>query len=279
MALIMKNLLERRWLLFFIGLFIIVIIYGLYFISLSHYYSPNKTQITTVVNNSIYFERPKLKIFDENIRYINEFPDTVVIHGRYFFVVVPENKKDVTTVYDTILKKKIASFQYTALDYDGKNYLYSKNGLDTFFGNTDLHTHCKEGVIKDNTAIYCITPNSDNPQINSLVIINPSNLERKEIYSSQNYLVSVSLMNGHLYIGEKNLQTGKNFLTEDGKTIPTQTAVQVIYPIGNIVFFATRGDRFSNNSDAYYEIRNINNRLTTKLVEKGKIIFYEENNK
>lgn len=275
----MKNFKQHRWLVISFGVLLITIIYIFYFFSLGRNFKNGNPSASKILNDSIYFERPKLKIFDENIRYINEFPDTVSIHGRYFLVVVPENKKDVTTVYDTILKRKIASFQYVALDYDGRNFLYTKDGIDAFFGNTDLHIHCKEGVIKDNTAIYCITPNSDNPQINSLVIINPSNLDKKEIYSSQNYLVSLSLINGHLYIGEKNLQTGKNFLTMDGKTIPTQTAVQIIYPIGNTVYFATRGDRFSNNADVYYEIRNINNQLTIKLVEKGKIIFYEENNK
>lgn len=279
MALNMKNFKQRRWLVISFGVLLITIIYIFYFFTLGRNFKNGNPSANKILNDSIYFERPKLKIFDEDIKYINEFPDTVAIHGRYFIVVIPENKKDVTTVYDIILKRKIASFQYTALDYDGRNFLYTKDGIDTFFGNTDLHTHCKEGVIKDSAAIYCITPNSDNPQINSLVIINPSNLDRKEIYSSQNYLVSVSLINGHLYIGEKNLQTGKNFLTMGGKTIPAQTAVQIIYPIGNTAFFATRGDRFSNNADAYYEIRNINNRPTIELVEKGKIIFYEENNK
>ena len=280
MELIKKNLLERKRLLLFTGLLIIAVIYGVYFLSLSRYYSQNnKTKPTTVINNSIFFERPKLKIFDEDIRYLNEFPDTVIIHNKYFLVVVPEAKKDVTTVYDTVLKKKIATFQYVALDYDGRKFLYTKDGIDTFFGNINLHIQCSAGVIKANSTIYCITPDSNNPQMNKLVSINPVTLKKKEVYSSGNYLTAVNIINGSLYIGERDLQNGNSYLIVNGNTIQTPTAVQTIYPIGNNVYFATRSSRFSSSQDVYYEISTANDKVKIKPAGKGRIIFYEETNK
>src|ERR1700722_9146738 len=79
---------------------------------------------STVLNNQVVFEQPKLRIFDVT-RYINQFPDTIHIHYPNFIVVVPEDAKQITTVYSLEQKKAVSTFNDIVLDYANGNYLYN----------------------------------------------------------------------------------------------------------------------------------------------------------
>ncbi|MGH7204405.1 MAG: hypothetical protein ACREHC_08230, partial [Candidatus Levyibacteriota bacterium] len=140
------------------------------------------TKKTKVLNNRVTFEQPKLSVFDET-RYINVFPDTIHIHYPYLMVVVPEDTKQITTIYSLEEKKQIVIFHDILLDYSNKNFLYNYHGGNTFFNNKNLKLHCDQGFIKSNIEILCIVPKASDPMDNKLISINPQTLASKDVYS------------------------------------------------------------------------------------------------
>ncbi|HSW97348.1 MAG TPA: hypothetical protein VLF89_05990, partial [Candidatus Saccharimonadales bacterium] len=146
-------------------------------------------QKPTVLNNKVIFEQPKLTVFDET-RYINQFPDTIHIHYPYFIVVVPEDAKQITTVYDLVQKKTTATFNDIVLDYANGNFLYNYHGGNTYFRGKNLGVHCLSGFIKTTSEILCVTQESNIPLQNKLLSINPQADNIKVLYSPQDAITA-----------------------------------------------------------------------------------------
>lgn len=255
-------------LIFFTGLF-------LYYLNRSGFFSHQSEQKNGVVNMTITFEQPKLKIFDD-LYFLNEFPDRIRIHHPYVLIVIPENYKQVTTVYDTKKKAKVATLNDIALDYDNGNFLYNKNGLITYYNKQSLGLHCSEGFIKSSIEILCVTPKASDPIDNKLISINPQTLVKHDIYSSQNHLGAINVINGSLYIAEVNISTKKTYLTVNNKSFEMPAPVDIIYSIGQNTYFATLKRSEQKQEVKYFLIEKKGNEFVAKLQEKGKILFYKE---
>lgn len=231
------------------------------------------SQTLAVLNNRIVFEQPKLSIFDET-RYINQFPDTIHIHYPYFIVVVPEDTKQMTTVYSMDTKKQIAVFNDIVLDYANGHFLYNYHGGNTYYNGKNLNVHCNQGFIKNDTEILCVTQNITNPLFNDLININPKTLTQKTLYSPQDAITAVYYDNNTLYVGEYNYNTHQAYITKNGKRTKINTFVSIIYPMNNNMFIGT----FKNDNDillaSYSLLISNNGQLSSVLQSKGKIVFY-----
>jgi hypothetical protein len=230
-------------------------------------------QKDTVLNNTVVFEQPKLRIFDET-RYINQFPDTIHIHYPYFIVVVPENTKQITTVYNLIEKKEVASYNDTVLDYDNGSFLYNYHGGNTYYNGKNLNVHCKQGFIKSNKEILCVVQNEDNPLFNDLISINPQSLSEKTLYSPQNAITAVYYNNNTLYVGEYNYTTSQPYISINYKKGEVKNYLDIIYPINNIMYAATFKNDNNKLTASYSEFLVSNNIVKLKLIKEGIINFY-----
>ena len=254
----------------------IVVFFGiLFFISLARlgvFKEDNHTQ--TVRNDRIVFEQPKLSIFDET-RYINQYPDTIHMHYPYFIVVIPEDTKQISTIYSLTEKKQVASFNDIVLDYYNNNFLYNYHGGDTFYNKKNLGVHCTQGFIKSNTEILCVIQNSNNPLINSqLISINPQKLNTKTLYSPQNVITAIYYDKNTLYLGEYDYNSHQAYITINGKKINVGNYINIIYPFQGNMNVATLKNTENNLLDSYSEIINSNKIFSTRLKEKRLIKFY-----
>ena len=230
-------------------------------------------QKTNVLNNTVVFEQPKLRIFDET-RYINQFPDMIHIHYPYFIVVVPEDTKQITTVYSLIQKKEVASYNDIVLDFYNDNFLYNYHGGNTYFNGKNLKVHCNQGFIRSDTEILCIAQNTNNPLYSDLISINPKTLTQKTIYSPQNAITAVYFQNSTLYLGEYNYTSHQAYISINGKKTKVDDFISIIYPFKNNMYVATLKNSENNLSGSYSEIVNSNKKVGTKLIEKDVVRFY-----
>ena len=231
-------------------------------------------QKTNVLNNTVVFEQPKLRIFDET-RYINQFPDMIHIHYPYFIVVVPEDTKQITTVYSLIQKKEMASFNDIVLDFYNNNFLYNYHGGNTYFNGKNLKVHCNQGFIRSDTEILCIAQNTNNPLYSDLISINPKTLTQKTLYSPQDAITAVYYDNNTLYLGEYNYTTHQVYLTINGTRSKISTFVSIIYPMKNIIYIGTFKNDEAKLQTSYAQVINNEGIPSSRVLSKGKIVFYD----
>ena len=227
----------------------------------------------TVLNDRVVFEQPKLAIFDET-KYINQFPDTIHIHYPYFIVVVPEDTKQITTVYSFTQKKQIAAFNDVVLDYNNGNFLYNYHGGNTYFKGENLQVHCNQGFIKSATDILCVTQNEANPLYSDLININPKTHAEKTLYSPQDAITAVYYSNNTLYIGEYNYDTHQAYITKNGNRTKINTFVSIIYQMKNNLYIGTIKNDNDNLIASYSLLISNNGQLSSVLQSKGEIVFY-----
>ena len=232
------------------------------------------SQKPAVLNNKVVFDQPKLTIFDET-RYINQFPDTIHIHYPYFIVVVPEDAKQITTVYSLTKKQDITSFNDIVLDYYNGNFLYNYHGGNTYFEGKKLKYHCDQGFIKSDTDIICATQNTSNPLYSDLISINPQTLNTKTIYSPQDAITAIYFYNNTLYIGEYNYTTHQVYLTINGTRSKISTFVSIIYPMKNIIYIGTFKNDEAKLQTSYAQVINNEGIPSSRVLSKGKIVFYD----
>jgi len=151
--------------------------------------------------------------------------------------------------------------------------LYNKSGIDTYFNNVALGVRCTSAHIKSETEILCILPKKDDNLDNKLVSINPQTLATSDIYSSQLTLYYVSYLKNNLYLGAFSLKTKKNYLLVDEKVADSPDNVNVIYEKENAIYFGSFQSELNNHTENYYLIKQTDTRITTELIEKGKIVF------
>ncbi len=263
-----KGILMIIMLVFFVGL-------GL----LSYALSPRQTVSEREEKGSepgegrgVIFMQPNLYIFNDR-QLVGKFPDIVKMHYPYLLVIKPGNTKQTTTVYNLETQKKEKILSKIALDYFTGDILYTA-GATTFFNIKDIELRCDYGFIKKKTEILCVTARKDDPLENKLVSLNPQDLEMKDIYSSDNLLGTVSIINGKLFIAEQNIITHKTFLTIDGITKEIPTQADIIYPMNNRIFYATFRVGDIGREASFYEVILHGEEIQTKLVEKEKIVFF-----
>lgn len=254
-----------------IGIVIIIVLFfaGLFVWYLSKFGGGEKAK--TFQNNTIVFEQPRLKIFDETL-YLNEFPDKILVHDSSVIVVKPERADQVTTVYDVNTKGQVDTHNDIVLDYLNKNFLYNKHGIQTFYNEKDLKIHCDKGFIQDTTRILCVTAKQKDPLDNKLISINPQTLEKHDLYSPQSLITAVYFANGVIYMGQTNIASKRTFLQVGDIVIPTPTQVDILFPLQGIMHYATLKSSSLQRQAAYYQIEK-NNDLV--LQETGRIVFYK----
>lgn len=260
----------------------IVIITGvLLFFAVLFIYNLAKMQVfkedsikVNVLNDRIVFTQPKLAIFDST-EYLNQFPDTIHIHYPYIIVVIPENRSDISTVYNTSAKKQIAAFNDIVLDYDKGAFLYNYHGGNTFYNGKDLKVHCNQGFIKSDIDILCVTQNEANPLFSVLMSINPKTLTQKTLYSPQNAITAVYFENNTLYLGEYNYTTHQVYLTINGTRSKISTFVSIIYPMKNNIYIGTFKNDEAELQASYAQVINKEGKPSSRVLSKGKIVFYD----
>lgn len=230
-------------------------------------------QKQTILNDKIIFEQPKLSIFDET-RYINQYPDMIYLHYPYFIVVVPEDIKQISTVYSLTQKKQVASFNDIVLDYYNGNFLYNYHGGDTFYNKKNLGIHCTQGFIKSNTEILCVVQNSTNPLYSDLISINPQTLTTKILYSPQNAITAIYYDKNTLYLGEYDYNTHQAYLTINEKKSKVKTFINIIYTRENTMFIGTFKNDNNSFVASYSQLISKNGQIVSILQSKGEIIFY-----
>ncbi len=229
-------------------------------------------KVKTVQNNTVVFEQPRLKIFEETL-YLNEFPDKILIHDSNIIIVKPEQANQITTVYDVNTKKQVDTHESIVLDYVNKNFLYNKHGVQTFYNEKDLGIHCDKGFIQDPTTILCVTAKQKDPLDNKLMSINPQTLEKHDLYSPQNLITAIYVANGTLYVGQTNIVSKKTFLQVGDTVIPTPTQVDMLFPLQGMMHYATFKSSSLQREAVYYQIQK-NNDLV--LQETGRIVLHKQ---
>jgi len=227
----------------------------------------------TLRNDRIVFDQPKLSIFDET-RYINQYPDTIHMHYPYFIVVVPEDTKQITTVYDFNQKRAIASFNDIVLDYYNGNFLYNYHGGNTYYKGKNLGVHCTQGFIKSSTEILCVIQNSTNSLYSDLIIIDPQTLITKTLYSPQNAITAIYYDKNTLYLGEYDYNAHQAYLTINGKRSKVNTFINIIYPRENNMFIGTFKNDNISFVTSYSQLVSKNGQIANILQSKGEITFY-----
>ena len=231
------------------------------------------SQGTAILNNTVVFEQPKLRVFDET-RYINQSPDTIRIHYPYFIVVVPEDTKHITTVYSFTKKQEIASYNDVVLDYYNGSFLYNYHGGHTYYKGKNLNVHCNLGFIKSATDILCVTQNSSDPLFNDLISINPQTLTAKTLYSPQNAITAIYYYKNILYVGEYNYAIHQAYITTNGTRAKINTFVSIIYPAKNNLYSGTFKNDNAQLTASYSQLVIRSGQLVPTLLVKGKIVFY-----
>src|SRR6266568_1217254 len=216
----------------------------------------------------------KLGIFNKT-RYINQFPDTIHIHFPYFIVVVPEDTKQISTVYSLTQKKQIATFNDIVLDYFDGSFLYNYHGGNTYFKGKNLKYHCDQGFIKSDTEILCVTQNISNPLYSDLISINPHTFATKSIYSPQDAITALYYYKSTLYLGEYDYNSHKAFLTINDKKTNFDSFISIIYPMQNSMNVATLKNTENNLSSSYTQIIYSNYNVSSNLINKGSVVFYK----
>jgi hypothetical protein len=230
----------------------------------------NENKEAAETKQAVTYEKGKLSIFEDKYTL---FPDTdkIGVHENYMFVTEPRKQK--TTVYDKKLQKKVTILDELALDYDGTNVLYNKNGIDTYFNDVNLGVRCISGHIKSDTEILCILPKNDDNLDNKLVSINPQDLTQTDIYASNYTLYYVSFLKNTLYIGGFSLQTKKNYLLVDGNAIEAQDRVNVVFEKGRDIYLGSFQNDLNEHTENEYKVSKAGRDTTIELIEKGKIVF------
>lgn len=222
-------------------------------------------------NKSVYYKDQRLHIGSEVLLFKNS-ADTFSIHGDYLLIIQPFTQT--THIYSLKEQKKIKDIKQVVLDFDGKNELFNKNGIQTFFNGKDLQTTCFGGFIKSPTEILCITPKKDDNLDNKLISINPQTLKKTDVYSSAYTLNYVTVIDDKLFIGGYNLQSKENVLIVNTKPVQVPNRIAVAYKKTNKIYAASLQDNENNTINSYYLIKIEGLDMKAHLESEKKIILF-----
>lgn len=212
-------------------------------------------------NNEVILEDSKLQVFDDSYTF-NGYPDKILIHYPYFLLVQAE--KPLTIVYNLETKQKEKEAKDVLLDYYKGNIVYNKK--DSYFNEKNLGEFCDSAFIKSTKEVLCITKRSRDSVDNMIISINPEKPNLwKRVYQSDNILTAVSVIDNNLYVGEINFKTKQNYISINGKALPVESSVNVIYEMDGKPYFLS--------------LKNIYNDQARHYVINGKNIIQESGSK
>ncbi len=256
-----------------IGVILLVILFFIIYgvIMYFKYMSSNK-QTDLTGNNTVTFSQPKLTIFSLQ-ESLSLYPDRITIHHPYLIVVRPDAWK--SEIYNFSTKKQEKVVNEVLLDYFDNNSVYNKQGSETYFNKKSLKILCDRAFIKSATEVLCVYRPDINKQDNKLTSINTQDLTQRDLYSPQNVITAIYYDNNTLYVGEYDFATQKASIIVNNMSTSIEDLVNVIYPMKNKFFAASFKSLRNKKTESYYEITTADNNIATKLIERGKIVFYK----
>ena len=221
---------------------------------------------------AVIFEQPNLYLFGTDRQVVSQFPDRIKIHYPYLLVITPGNQKQTTTIYDLEKRQKIQTENKVLLDFDGAAVL-STDGKTTFYNKQDLGVFCDQGWIKNATTILCVTAKDTDPLDNKLISIHPQTLIKQNLYSSNFLLGTIAVINDDIYLAEIDTDSQNTFISVNGRQTHTPFLVDIVYPMGGNVYYATFKTNTPHRDASYSQLFMENGLLQIQFIEKGRIVF------
>jgi hypothetical protein len=260
-----RNKLKMGVILFLIAF---IVIYGLFmFVK----YSTPKTEGQESRKNTVVFAQPKLTFFSTE-QTLNLYPDRITIHEPYLIVVRPESWK--SEIYNMQTKKKEKVVNEIILDYFNGDSVYNKQGFETYYNNKSLKILCDQAFIKSSTEILCVSRMDESKQNNKLISVNPKDLSQKELYRSQKVITAIYSDKETLYIAEYDFTAQKASIIVNNMSSSVADLINVIYFMNNKLYAGSFKSQRNNNVESYYEVTTSDKKVSAKLVQRGKIVFY-----
>lgn len=217
-------------------------------------------------NDTVVLSGETLTVFDDTY-ILKPYPDKILMHYPYLLIVQAD--KPLTTVYNLKTKRKEKEIKEVLLDYYQGNMVYNKDF--TYINDVSLDKYCDAAYAKTLDEILCITKQERDSVDNMLISINPQQPNLwKRLYQSDNLLTTISVISGHLYIGEIDRKSKQNYISVDGQKHPVENTVGIIYPLRGKPYFASFPSVLNNNSEAYYML---SGDVYTKKGEGSLILF------
>lgn len=245
-----------------------LVIYG---IVMYFKYIPTKAQDEPAENNTVVFSQPTLSFFSLQEQ-LALFPDRITIHDPYLVVVRPNESK--SEIYNMQTKKKEKEVNEVILDYSAGDTVYNKQGFETYFNKKNLNILCDQAFIKSPTEILCVTRPDANKQENKLISVNTKDLIQKELYASQKVITAIYYDKDTLYIAEYDFAAQKASLRVNNMNTSVNDLINVLYPMNNKFYAAAFKSMRNNKIESYYKINNVDKKVSAKLIQHGKIVFY-----
>ncbi|HSW98184.1 MAG TPA: hypothetical protein VLF89_10240 [Candidatus Saccharimonadales bacterium] len=256
-----------------IGVLLLVIIFFVFYGVVMYFkYTSTNNQVEMAKNNTVVFKQPTLTFFSQE-ESLSLYPDRISIHYPYLIVVRPDAWK--SEIYNFNTKKQERIVNEVLLDYFNNNSVYNKQGFETYFNKKSLGILCDRAFIKSATEVLCVYRPDKNKQDNKLISINTQDLTQKDLYSPQNVITAIYYNKDVLYVGGYDFATQKASIMVNNMSTSIEDLVNVIYPINNKFYAASFKSLRNNKTESYYEVTTSGNNVTTKLVERGKIVFYK----
>jgi hypothetical protein len=255
-----------------IGVLLVVIAFFIiYGIVMYFKYVPTKAQEEPAENNTIVFSQPTLTFFSLHEQ-LSIYPDRITIHDPYLIVVRPNEWK--SEIYNMQTKRKEKEVNEVILDYFEGNFVYNKQGVETYYNKKNLNILCDQAFIKSPNEIFCVTRPDKDQQTNELVVINTQTLVQNPVYKSSNVITAI-YYDKDIFIAEYDFATQKASLMVNTLSTPIDDLINVIYPMKNKMYAASFKSLRNSKIESYYEIPTSDKNISAKLAERRKIIFYK----
>jgi hypothetical protein len=255
-----------------IGVLLLVIAFFIiYGIVMYFKYVPVKAQEEKNINNSVVFSQPTLTFFSLKEQ-VSLYPDRISIHYPYLVVVHPDEWK--SGIYNMQTKKKEKDVNEIILDYFQGNAIYNKQGFETYYNKKNLNILCDQAFIKSSTEVLCVTRPDTNKQDNELLVINTQTLAQEQVYKPSKVITAIYYDKNTSYVGEYDFAARKASIVVNNISTSVNDLINIIYPMNNKFYAASFKSLRNNNTETYYELTISNKKISTKLIERKKIVFY-----
>lgn len=255
-----------------IGVLLVVIAFFIiYGIVMYFKYVPAKAQQQKVVDNTVIFSQPTLTFFSLKEQ-LSLYPDRITIHYPYLVVVHPDEWK--SGIYNMQTKKKENDVNEVILDYFQGNAVYNRQGFETYYNKKNLNILCDQAFIKSSTEVFCVTRPDTNKQDNELLVINLETFAQERFYKPSKVITAIYYDKDTLYIGEYDFAAQKASIVVNNMSTSVNDLINIIYPMNNKFYAASFKSLRNNKTETYYELTTSNKDVSTKLIERRKIVFY-----
>jgi hypothetical protein len=256
-----------------IGVILFVILFFIIYGAAMYFkYANSNNQSDTTKSGTVIFSQPTLKFFNLE-KSLSLYPDRITIHYPYLIVVRPDDWK--SEIYNLNTQKQEKAVNEVLLDYFDNNSVYNKQGFETYFNKKSLKILCDRAFIKSSEEVLCVYRPDKNKQDNKLISVNTQDLSQNDVYSSREVITAVYYDKGTLYLGLYDFGTQNASIMVNNMSTSIEELVNVIYPMDNKIYAASFKSLRNNKTESYYEISTLDTKVATKLVERGKVVFYK----